>query len=144
MYLLDTKIVSELRKPRPHGAVVAWLQARDDAELYLSVVTLADIQAGIELTRDQDPAKAREIEAWLDAVAESYNVLPMDAGIFRRWARLMHRRSDTLYEDAMIAATAASHQLTVVTRNVADFAVFGVPVLNPFDATGTAAAQDTM
>jgi predicted nucleic acid-binding protein len=144
MYLLDTKIVSELRKPRPHGAVVAWLQARDDAELYLSVVTLAEIQAGIELTRDQDPAKAREIEAWLDAVAESYNVLPMDAGIFRRWARLMHRRSDTLYEDAMIAATAASHQLTVVTRNIADFAVFGVPVLNPFDAAGPAAAQDTM
>ena len=143
MYLLDTNIVSELRKPRPHGAVVAWLQARDDAELYVSVVTLAEIQAGIELTRDQDPAKAREIEAWLDAVAQSYNVLSMDADIFRRWARLMHRRSDTLYEDAMIAATAASHQLTVVTRNIADFAVFGVAVLNPFDATGTAAAQDT-
>lgn len=144
MYLLDTNIVSELRKPRPHGAVVAWLQARDDAELYLSVVTLAEIQAGIELTRDQDPAKAREIEAWLDAVAQSYNVLSMDADIFRRWARLMHWRSDTQYEDAMIAATAASHQLTVVTRNVSDFAIFGVPVLNPFDATGTAAAQDTM
>lgn len=68
----------------------------------------------------------------------------MDADIFRRWARLMHRRSDTQYEGAMIAATAASHQLTVVTRNVADFAAFEVPVLNPFDATGTAAAQDTM
>ena len=144
MYLLDTNIVSELRKPRPHGAVVAWLQARDDAELYVSVVTLAEIQAGIELTRDQDRAKAREIEAWLDALAKSYNVLSMDADIFRRWARLLHRRSDTLYEDAMIAATAASHQLTVVTRNVSDFAVFGVAVLNPFDATGTAAAQDTM
>ena len=140
MYLLDTNIISELQKPRPHGAVVAWLQARDDSELYLSVVTLAEIQAGIELTRDQDPAKAREIEAWLDAVAQSYNVLSMDAGIFRRWARLMHRRSDTLYEDAMIAATAASHQLTVVTRNVADFAVFEVPVLNPFDAAAPRAA----
>jgi len=139
MYLLDTNIVSELRKPRPHGAVVAWLQAQDDADLYLSVVTLGEIQAGIELTRDQDPAKARGIEAWLDAVAESYNLLPMDASVFRRWARLMHRRSDTLYEDAMIAATAASHQLTVVTRNVADFAVFGVPVLNPFEAAGPAA-----
>jgi predicted nucleic acid-binding protein len=144
MYLLDTNIIFELRKPRPHGAVVAWLLARDDAELYLSVVTLAEIQAGIELTRDQDPAKAREIEAWLDAVAESYNVLPMDASAFRRWARLMHRRSDTLYEDAMIAATAVNHQLTVVTRNVSDFAVFGVPVVNPFDVAGTAAAQDTM
>ena len=96
MYLLDTNIVSELRKPRPHGAVVAWLQARDDAELYVSVVTLAEIQAGIELTRDQDPAKAREIEDWLDAVAQSYNVLFMDADIFRGWARLMPPRSDTL------------------------------------------------
>jgi predicted nucleic acid-binding protein len=68
----------------------------------------------------------------------------MDASVFRRWARLMHRRSNTLYEDAMIAATAANHHLTVVTRNVTDFVVFGVPVLNPFDAAGPAAVQDTM
>ena len=68
----------------------------------------------------------------------------MDASVFRRWARLMHRRSNTLYEDAMIAATAASHHLTVVTRIVTDFAVFGLPALNPFDATGPEAAQDTM
>ena len=67
------------------------------------------------------PGNGFEIEAWLDAVAQSYNVLSMDADIFRRWARLMHQRSDTLYEDAMIAATAQAHGLTVVTRNVADF-----------------------
>lgn len=132
MYLLDTNIVSELRKPRPHGGVVAWLQAADDAQLHLSVVTLGEIQAGVELTRDQDAAKAAEIEAWLDLVAQSYNVLPMDGATFRAWARLMHRRSDTLYEDAMIAATATVHKLTVVTRNVADFANFDVQVLNPF------------
>lgn len=134
MYLLDTNIISELRKPRPHGAVVAWLRAIDDADLHLSAVTLGEIQAGIELTRDQDAAKAAEIEAWLELVAQSYNVLAMDGAVFRRWARLMHRRSGTLYEDAMIAATAAVHQLTVVTRNVADFAAFGVPLLNPFEA----------
>ena len=132
MYLLDTNIVSELRKPRPHGGVVAWLQSADDADLHLSAVTLGEIQAGVELSRDQDATKAAEIEAWLDLVALSHNVLPMDGATFRRWARLMHRRSDTLYEDAMIAATATVHKLTVVTRNVADFANFDVQVLNPF------------
>jgi len=96
-------------------------------------VTLGEIQAGVELTRDQDAAKAAEIEAWLELVAQSYNVLAMDGACFRAWARLMHRRSDTLYEDAMIAATANVHQLTVVTRNVADFANFGVRVLDPFE-----------
>jgi toxin FitB len=134
MYLLDTNVISELRKPRPHGAVVAWLQTIEDAHLYISAVTLGEIQAGVELTREQDDAKAAEIEAWLDLVAGSYNILPMDAPAFRAWAKLMHRRSDTLYEDAMIAATARMHNLTVVTRNVADFAPFGVNVLNPFKA----------
>ncbi len=132
MYLLDTNIVCELRKPRPHGGVVAWLQSTEDADLHLSAVTLGEIQAGVELTRDQDASKAVEIEAWLELVAQSYNVLPMDGATLRTWARLMHRRSDTLYEDAMIAATAAVHNLTVVTRNVADFAQFKVRVLNPF------------
>ena len=97
-----------------------------------SAVTLGEIQTGVELTRDQDATKAAEIEAWLDLVAQSYNVLPMDGATFRTWARLIHRRSDTLYEDAMIAATAAIHNLTVVTRNVADFGQFDVRVLNPF------------
>ncbi|MES2482161.1 MAG: type II toxin-antitoxin system VapC family toxin [Pseudomonadota bacterium] len=137
MYLLDTNIVSELRRPRPHGAVVAWLRSTQDADLHVSAVTLGEIQAGVELTRDQDAAKAAEIETWLGLVAQSYNVLPMDGATFRTWARLMHRRSDTLYEDAMIAATATIHNLTVVTRNVADFANFDVTVLNPFDAPRT-------
>lgn len=132
MYLLDTNVISELRKPKPHGAVVAWLSAVDDIHLFLSAVTIAEIQAGIEITRDQDPAKAAEIEAWLELVAGSYNVLPMDATTFRAWAKLMHRRSNTVYEDAMIAATAQVHNLTVVTRNVADFKPLGVAVLDPF------------
>src|ERR1700756_1965599 len=97
MYLLDTNVISELRRPRPHGAVVAWLQSVADGDLYLSAVTLGEIQAGIELTRDQDAAKADEIEQWVDLVAASYNVLPMDAEAVRLWARLMHRRSDALY-----------------------------------------------
>jgi toxin FitB len=133
VFLLDTNVVRELRRPRPHGAVVAWLQSTTDTDLHLSAVTLGEIQAGIELTREQDAAKAADIEAWLDLVADAYNVLAMDGATFRVWARLMHRRSDTLYEDAMIAAAATVHQLTVVTRNGADFAHFGVRVLNPFE-----------
>lgn len=136
-YLLDTNVVSELRRPRPHGGVVAWLQSLDDAQLHLSAVTLGEIQAGIELTREQDPDKAAEIEAWLEQVAGAWNVLPMDAATFRAWARLMHRKSDTLYEDAMIAATAQVHGLIVATRNVADFKALGMAVFNPFASDTT-------
>lgn len=135
-YLLDTNVVSELRRQRPHGAVVAWLESLDDAQIHLSAVTLGEIQAGIELTREQDPGKASEIEAWLELVAGAYNVLPMDAATFRAWARLMHRKSDTLYEDAMIAATANVHGLTVASRNVADFKALGLEVFNPFAPVG--------
>lgn len=117
----------------PHGAVVAWLQSTADAHLHLSAVTLGEIQAGIELTPAQDAVKAAEIEAWVDLVSASYSVLPMDGETFRVWARLMHRRSDTLYEDAMIAATAIVHDLTIVTRNIADFDHFDVRLLNLFE-----------
>jgi predicted nucleic acid-binding protein len=116
MYLLDTNVVSELRKPKPHGAVLAWLQGVDDKDLFLSAVTIGEIQAGIEITRAQDLAKASQIEQWLDQVAGSYNIVPMDAAVFRMWAKLMHKTSDTLMEDAMIAATAKVHQWVVVTR----------------------------
>ena len=136
MYLLDTNVVSELRRPKPHGAVLAWITSVDETDLHLSAVTLGEIQAGIETTRDQDGAKAAELERWLDQMAGAYNVLPMDGPTYRMWTRLMHTRSDTLYEDAMIAATARIHKLTVVTRNVADFAGFDVAVLNPFKSRG--------
>ena len=134
MYLIDTNIVSELRKPKPHGAVVAWLNGVPESSLFLSAVTLGEIQAGIEITRKQDIEKANSIETWLDHIAAAYNVLPMDGPTFREWARLMQNRSNTLYEDAMIAACARVHQLTVVTRNVRDFKVFKVNLLNPFVA----------
>ncbi len=135
-FLLDTNVVSELRRPRPHGAVLAWLQSVDDAHLHLASVTLGDIQAGIERTREQDPAKASDIETWLNQVSDTFNILSLDGPAFRCWAQLMHRRSDTLYEDAMIAAIAKVHQLTVVTRNVADFRRFEVPLFDPFTGEG--------
>ena len=132
MYLLDTNIVSELRRAKPHGAVVAWLEGVADDDLHLSAVTIGEIQSGIEITRATDAKKAAEIEAWLEQIAATYNVLAMDGRAFRHWARLMHGRSDHLMEDAMIAATAAVHDLIIVTRNVRDFVQFGSPTLDPF------------
>lgn len=131
-YLLDTNVVSELRKPKPHGAVVAWLNGLPANQLTLSAVTIGELQAGVERTRRQDPRKADEIERWLDQLAASYEVLPMDAPCFREWARLMEGRPEQLLEDMMIAATARVHHLTLATRNVRDFAGIDLRVVNPF------------
>ena len=129
VFLLNTNVVSELRRSRTHGGVVAWIESVDDAELYLASVTIGEIQAGIELTRDQDSAKADAIERWLDQVG---NIFPMDGPAFRSCVQLMQRQSDSLFEDGMIAAIAKVHQLTVVTRDVGHFNPFEVPLLNPF------------
>ena len=109
MYFLDTNIVSEVRRVRPHGAVLAWFRAVPDHDLFVAAVTVGEIQAGIEITRGQDAAAVRS------------------------WARLMHRQTNDPIEDAMIAATAEVHDLIVVTRNVRGFARLGVRTLNPFD-----------
>ena len=126
MYLLDTNVVSELRRPHPHPNVVRWIEE-------VSAVTVGEIKAGFELILEQDVAKAEELEAWLGAVLVSFIVLAINAATFREWARLKHRRSHTLIEDAMIAATAVVHRLTVVTRNVRDFDQLVVGLLNPFE-----------
>ena len=137
MYLLDTNVISELRRPRPHGAVLAWIAGVRDDDLNIAAITLGELQSGIELTRERDGAKAAEIEAWVDAVGATYNILPATGAIFRCWARFTHRRSDSLLGDAMIAATAEIHGLIVVTRNVRDFIPFGVPTFDPFLAAKT-------
>lgn len=135
MYLLDTNIVSELRRPSPNISVVRWIGAVPNEHLFLSAVTVGEIQSGIEITRDQDASKARELEMWLELVMASYSVLGLDATVFREWARLMHRRSDTLIQDALIAAVAIVNRLTVVTRNVNDFQPLGVEYINPFEGS---------
>jgi len=132
MYLLDTNVVSELRKPKPHGAVLAWIQNVPDDELFISALTIGELQAGAERTRKQDPEKAEDVGAWIDRISKTYEVISMDASMFREWARLMEGRSDDLLEDAMIAATARVRGLTVATRNVRDFKGLAVEILNPF------------
>ena len=132
MYLLDTHVVSELRRPKPHGAVVAWLASVNDQDLFVSALSLAEIQRGIEMTRQQDAAKAKNLELWLDQLAASFEVLVLDAVVMREWARMMHRRSNTLSEDAILAATAKVNGLQMVTRNTPDFEALGVVCLNPF------------
>ena len=132
MYLLDTNVVSELRRPRPDRWVLSWLEGVSHDQLHLCAVTIGEVQAGIEFTREQDPAKAAALEEWVERILGTYAVLVVDAAAFREWARLMHRRSDTLMQDALIAAVATVNRLTVVTGNVRDFEQLGVPTLDPF------------
>ncbi len=131
-YLLDTNVISELRKTRPHGAVVAWISAMEERRLVLSAVTLGELQAGIERARHQDPAKASEIEHWIDRLPASYQVLPMDTACFREWGRIMDKKPPELLQDAMIAATARVHRLIVATRNERHFSQLDVRTFNPF------------
>jgi predicted nucleic acid-binding protein len=132
VFLLDTNVVSEFRRPRPHGAVMAWAERVPADQLHLSAVTLGELQAGIEITRERDPEKAAEIGIWVDRIAELYSVLPVDGRAFRILARLMHRQPADLGLDALIAATAIVHDLTVATRNVRDLRRFGVATLDPW------------
>ena len=133
MYLLDTNVVSELRRPKPHGAVLAWLASVDEKDLYLSSFSLGEIQRGIEITRQQDATKAQSLERWLDQLVDAFEVLVLYAVVMREWARMMHRQSNTLSEDDMLAATARVHGLQMITRNTADFEVLGVNCFTPFN-----------
>ena len=131
-YLLDTNVVSELRKRKPHGAVLAWMETLRPEQIFLSAVTIGELQAGAELTRKNDPAKAAEIESWLRVTEGAFPVIPMDSACFREWARLKAGKSSDLIEDAMIAATARVYDLQVATRDEGDFRRLGVVPFNPF------------
>ena len=131
-YLLDTNVVSELRKPKPHGGVLAWMSALPESQLFISAVTIGELQLGIERVRTHDAAKAEQIERWVDGLDASGSVLPMDSNCFREWARLTAEHRDQLLEDGMIAATARVHGLAVATRNERDFARLRCELVNPF------------
>ena len=134
-YLIDTNVISEVRKgDRCDPHVAAWYAAIDDADIYLSVLVLGEIRKGVERVRPNDPARARALEAWLSAVKKSFSdrVLPVDQAVADEWGRMAAKRPVATI-DALLAATAKVHRLTLVTRNVADVADLGAPVLDPFE-----------
>jgi len=133
MYLLDTNVVSALRRPDRHPGPIAWLQARRPSDVFLSVVTIGEIERGIAQQQHHDPAFASELSIWLDRVLTWYGdrVLDIDVPTARRWGRLS---GDLGHEsaDLIIAATALEHGLTVATRNTRHFEPAGIKVFNPF------------
>ena len=136
IFLLDTNVASELRKIRPHGALVSWYRSHPSDAFALSAVTIYELQAGAEVTRRQDSDKALEIERWIDALIDETVILPLDANGAREAAQLMRNQSKALIEDAMIAATAKVNRLTVATRNTRDFERFNVALVDPFEFRG--------
>ena len=131
-FLLDTNVISEVRKIRPHGGVIAWLETLGAEQIFISAVTMGELQTGVELTRKQDFGKAQELESWLLSVEMSFAVVPMDSACFREWSRIMAGKPEGLREDAMIAATARVKGFTVATRDEKDFRHLGVEIVNPF------------
>ena len=132
-FLLDTDILSALRRRERHRPVAEWLEAQRTADLHLSVVTIGEVERGIARQRDRDPAFARELADWLDKVLTWYGdrVLSVDVGTARRWGQLTESLGHA-GADLLIAATALEHGLAVVTRNTRHFKPTGVPVINPF------------
>lgn len=136
-YLLDTNIISELRKPRRSPAVLEWITAAAPDGLYLSVVTIGEITKGIaKRRRTGGDAAAESLQAWLEGLLATYadRIIPIDVPIAARWGRLCDAHPQ-LATDMLLAATALDRGLTVATRNVEHFQVAGVEVVNPFLAT---------
>ena len=133
MYLVDTVVLSELRKPQRDAQVVAWFERQRTADLFISVISIGEIERGIARQRETDPGFAAALAAWLDRVLALYGerILPFDLKTARRWG-LLSAAIGNESADLMIAATALEHGLTVVTRNISDFEPAGVPALNPF------------
>ena len=131
MFLLDTNVVSASRKPDP--AVARWIGQQDGNTLFLSVITLGEITRGIVMKQRTDPVSAASLSSWLAGLRAGYadRVLPIDESVAVRWGHVasIRSRGDA---DGLIAATAMTHNLAIVTRNIADFEDLGVPIVNPW------------
>ena len=134
-YLVDTNVLSELRRKQPDARVVTWMEQRPTQALYLSVLTLGEIRKGLE--RVPEPARKQALLDWLEVELPNYfvgRVLAIDAATADRWGRLMAQAARPLPAiDALLAATALHNDLTLVTRNTKDFAGPDVPLINPWD-----------
>ena len=129
---MDTNIVSELRRPRAAAALVDWFDAQSASSLFLSIVTVGEIRQSVEQLRRRDPKQAGQLDRWLNGLTQFYEdrLLYVDRAVAEEWGRMRAKKSVPV-TDALIAATARTHGLTIVTRNVKDFAGLGVEVLNP-------------
>ena len=135
-YLLDTNIISEVRKgSKCDPQVAAWFATIEDEELFLSVLVLGEIRRGIELARARTPEKAAALETWLNALTEGFGdrILPVDRPVAEAWGQMAAKRTVSTI-DALLAATAKVHGLTLVTRNISDVADLDAALLNPFKA----------
>ena len=135
MYLLDTNVLSETRRPRPSAAVAGWIAATPPGRLHVSVLTLGEIELGIARIHGRgDHRQASALEHWLSQVEVGFEdrILPVTLSVAAAWGRQQYTRPIPAI-DALIAATARVHGMTVVTRNVKDFALTGLDILNPFD-----------
>ena len=134
-YLLDTVIVSEMRKRQPDPGVLRWLRGKAAESLFMSTVTIGEIERGVVLRRAADPAFTEALGSWLEQLIDFCRdrILAIDVAVARRWGRLAARLGHA-GTDLLIAATALEHGLTVATRNIRHFARTGVAIENPFDA----------
>ena len=136
-YLLDTNIISEIRKgPRCHPNVAAWYSNLEEESLYLSVLVLGEIRKGIEGLRGRDAWKANELDLWLEQLQTSFQsqILPVDIAISQEWGRFSSLHTVPIV-DGLLAATATAHGLVLVTQNTRDFAGLGIQLINPFETS---------